>query len=479
MSDAKRKGSQTFKKRAHRPWKTALLESTVQEATVSDGDDDLFSFDIDLDLGSTIDSSAFYPEFNFTDDSSLELGDEFDFDARIKTEDAKSKIKQAMHQTKEEHSQIIQQISSKRSKSSMSYGGFLLPQQISPATETTSGQKINSLLSDMKVREQQLSSLTSNLKISEAYERAEQAELSKRAASKQVEIAENRMRMAVEQATVAEQQFLTAMEQTKQAAQAHQEEARLRRDAENKAKDAQVRANNAEIELQNERLARIAAEEKAQHAYVLAEKASLFQRQLTETSEQLVRLESTKKADDTRRTEIEQKYDALTAEFFKLEQDHKLCTNSIQKLESTIQELNAKYKGSDQIIAEFNEQRDKLKAIIAAEQDLRKNADRKYNEAMARAQKSEQGWQSEIQQRKLIEERAKRAVANASRTVLHLLNTPSDGDMNFQSPNMQQAPSAPQAPIPMQAAEKTKIRVPALSSTVNEEFDYEDDDLMF
>lgn len=469
MSDAKRKGTQSFKKRAHRPWKTSLLESTVHEAAADD--DDLFSFDIDIDLDTTIDTSSLYPEFNFTDDVSLDTDNSsFEFDSRLQEDEQKKEIRQAIMQTKEQHQQLVKQISDKTGNSIL-LGGFFQPQQISANNETQTGRKINSLLSDMKVSEQKLSSLTSNLKISEAYERAEQATLAEKAVKQQLQVAESRMRQAVEQAKVAEQQFLTAMEQTKQAALAHQEESRIRRDAETQAKEAKVRANNAEIELQNERLARIAAEEKAQHAFMLAEKASLFQRQLTETSEQLVRLETSKKSDDLNRNELAHNYEVLQKEFTQLDQDHKQCATTIKKLETTVQELNDKYKDNDQLIKEFNEQRDKLKAIIAAEQDLRKNADRKFNEAMVRAQKAEQAWQSEIQQRKLIEERAKRAVANASRTVLHLLNTPGDADLNNLS-----SPTMPNSPPP---AAKTKIRVPALSNIANEEFDYEDDDLLF
>ncbi len=472
MSDVRKKNStNAFKKRAHRPWKTSLLEETVHEAAVAE-DDEIFDLDIDFDIKieSTLDNNSFYPEFNFTDEMPSLLGDvtSFDLKSQLEAEDQQSEIKQEIQQTRQQHKQIAQQLSDK-SGNSILLGGFFQPQQISANNETQTGRKINSLLSDLKIREQKLSSLTSNLKISEAYERAEQAELSKRAANQQLQAAENRMRQAVEQAKIAEEQFLTAMEQTKQAALAHHEEARLRKEAERLAKEAKMRANQAEIELQNERLARIAADEKAQHAFMLAEKASLFQRQLNEASEQLVRLENTKHVDDGRRAEIEQKYTSLSDQHYKLEQEHKECASTIKKLEATVQELTNKYKDNEHLVADFNEQRDKLKAIITAEQDLRKNADRKYQETLARAEKAEQAWHAEVQQRKLIEERARRAVANASRTVLHLLNTPGEAEMGNQHHNPATESAKP--------SEKPKMKMPAFTAT--ESYDYEEDDLLF
>lgn len=464
MSDARKKSGSSFKKRAHRPWKTALLETTVQEtATIENDDNDLFDLDLDLNLDINLDTESFYPEFNFTEEKES-LANGFDLELQLGMNSEKTELHQEISENKQQQNLLVKQLNDK-SGNALLLGGFFQPQQVSANHDSQAGRKINSLLSDLKAREQKLSSLTNNLKISEAYERAEQAELSKRAANQQLQAAENRMRQAVEQAKIAEEQFLTAMEQAKQAALAHQEEARMRRDAENTAKEAKIRANNAEIELQNERLARIAADEKAQHAFMLAEKASLFQRQLNEASEQLVHAQNSKKHEESKRLEVEQKYSTLNENYVKLELDHKECSQTIKKHEQTINDLTNKYQSNEQIAANFNAERDKLKAIIAAEQDLRKMADRKYQEAAVRADKAEQGWQKEVQQRRLIEERAKRAVANASRTVLHLLNTPGDADI---------APP-PQKANPQQMQQKPRKTVPAVMS----EDDYDDDDLLF
>jgi chromosome segregation ATPase len=467
VHQGKKAGGRTFKKRAHRPWNTKLLETTVDEATIS-LDDDLFSFDIDLDIDldaePTIDDGSFYPEFNFTDealDSDVNLGN-------IALDDQNIEIKNQIMQTKQQKQMLMQQIGDK-STNQILLGGFFQPQQIHANNDTQHGRRINSLLSDLKDREQKLSSLTSSLKISAAYDRAEQAELTKQATAHQLQIAEQRMRKAVEQANMAEEQFMTAMEQAKQAAMAHQEEVRLRTAAEANAKEAKLRANAAEVELQNERLARLSADEKAQHAIALAEKASQIQSQLHESIDKVSKLEANLIAAEAKRDDAQARYEELNTSYQKIVHEHRECSEKIYKLETSIQTITNEHKDNDKLIADFNNQREKLKAIIVAEQDLRKIAERKLNDALDRAQKAEQGWQQEIQQRKIIEERAKRAVAHASRTVMHLLNAPADEAFGMQV-NETKAPLSAQA--------KPKIKVPASTNGI-EEFDYEEDDLLF
>jgi len=436
----------TFKKRAHRPWKTALLETTVEEATI-DLDNDLLEFDLDLGSELTEDTGSFYPEFNFTDEItatstakspfieslsqlesiSIDLGDD-----QLEADDVNSELKQEIRHTQQQKKLLVQQINDK-SHSSILLGGFFQPQQVTAQSDTPAGRKISSLLSDLKVREQKINSLTNNLKISEAIERAEQAELYKKAAAHGRHAAEQRMRQAVEQANIASEQFRSAMEQANQAALAQQEEANLRKNAEAQAKEARLRANNAEIELQNERLARLSAEEKAQQAFAVAERTNSLQKQLHETAEQLSKLELIKNVEANKRIDVEKQYDALHSDFIKVDHDHRLCSSTINNLETSTRHMTEQLVSSQQKIKDFDTQREKLKTIIATEQDLRKAAERKYNEALKRAETAEEGWKMEIQQRKIIEERAKRAVAHASRTVMHLLNAPADNEFSPQS----------------------------------------------
>lgn len=435
-----------FKKRAHRPWKTSLLESTVEEATI-DIDDDLLEFDLELEAEPTEDIETFYPEFNFTDEittpstvktpfieniSQLEDMSADPQDEQLTTDDLNSGLKQEIRNTQQEKKFLVQQIHDK-SHSSILLGGFFQPQQVAAQSDTQAGRKISSLLSDLKVREQKLNSLTSNLKISEAIERAEQAELYKKAAAHGRQSAEQRMRQAVEQANIATEQFRSAMDQANQAALAQQEEATLRKKAEVQAKEAKLRANKAEIELQNERLARLAAEEKAQQAFSAAEKTSSLQKQIKDATEQLTRLELIQNVESNKRLAIEKQYDSLHKDFIKTDHENRLCTSTINDLEISIKNLTEQLTASQQKIQDFDSQREKLKIIITTEQDLRRVAERKFNEVLKRAETAEEGWKMEIQQRKIIEERSKRAIAHANKTVMHLLNAPTDNDLSLKA----------------------------------------------
>ncbi len=445
MSDVSEKQKdRTFKKRAHRPWKTALLETTVEESII-ELDNDLLEFDLELEAEPTEDMESFYPEFNFTDEimisstakspfiesiSQLENMNKELQDEQLYADDINSDLKQEIRNTQQQKKLLIQQISDK-SHSSILLGGFFQPQQIAAQSDTQAGRKISSLLSDLKVREQKLNSLTNNLKISEAIERAEQAELYKKAAAHGIQAAEQRMRQAIEQANIASEQFRSAMDQANQAALAQQEEANLRKNSEFQANEARSRANKAEIELQNERLARLSAEEKYQQALIAAEHTNLLQKQLQEATEQLAKLELIQNVESNKRLAIENQYDSLHRDFIKIDHENRLCASTINNLENSTKNLTEQLASSQQKIQDFDSQREKLKTIITTEQDLRRTAERKYTEALKRAETAEEGWKMEIQQRKLIEERAKCAVTHANRTVMHLLNAPTDNDFRL------------------------------------------------
>lgn len=451
MSDMiKKTNTRTFKKRAHRPWKPDLLESTVQETSLTD--EDLFSFDLDLTEATNNEvNNSLYPEFNFTDDIPEFNEDmpEFNFNTSINDDEETLELKKEIQQTKKQHEHLIEQINDK-SNNAILLGGFFQPQHISANTESMPGRKINSLLSDLKVREQKLNTLTNSLKISEANERAEQAELSKQATTQQLFVTEQRMRKAIQQAKVAEEQFAAAIEQAKQAAIAQQEEAQLRAAAEASIKEAQLKASTAETALENEQTAHKQTQEKLQHASATAAEAHTLQLKLADITAQLERCEAVKKTEEARRLEIQQQYDEVNNAFFKLEQEHKQCAQHIYKLEEAVKDITKKYEENDKIAKSFTMQTDKLKSITTAEQDLRKIAERKYHEAQERAHKAEQGLQIEVQKRKSIEERAKHIVAHANRTVMHLLNSSTDNNAQ-------------------ESTQTTKIA----------EYDYKDEDLLF
>ena len=407
-------GSRSFKKKAHRPW-TPLLESTVKES-------ELMAVDelIDFDLDASIDEA----EFNFIDDDLDESENTQDYN---QLQSKYTTIDPEIDNTQHEIKHAIKQ-------TQILLGGFFQPQQLTTPSDSQNSRKINSLLSDLKNREKTISSLTNDLKISEALERAEQAELNKKAEEHGRISAENRMRQAVEQATVAAEQFHKAMDQANQAAIAQKEEESLRKQAEEHTKMAKIRANNAETALQHERLARIAAEEKMQQAVMDAEQATHYKQQLQFVGDQLRNMEAAKQAEETRRLNLEQQYNNLNNTFIEIENAHKTSAGKIYSLENSVKELSDKVANYEQKIAEISAQKDKLKTIVEGEQSLRKAAEKRMHEALIKAEQAEKARQAEEEQRKLIDERAKRAVAHASRTVMHLLNAPLGNEYGLQIP---------------------------------------------
>ncbi len=430
MSDSGSKTTnRTFKKRAHRPWQTELLEDAIETAVQVNDEQEEITLDLDLNLPSSEDLDSFYPEFNFTQDLAPDNSSTQDLDAiAIQVSEANLDLKQKILQTKQQQQQLMREINDK-SSSAILLGGFFQPQQLSSQSETKSGRKISSLLSDLKTREQKINSLTNNLKITQAIERAEQAELTKIAESQGRQAAEHRMRQAIEQAQLAADQFRTAMDRANQAAFAQQEEERLRKSAEIQANEAKLRANNAEIELQNERLARLAAEERAQHAIVLAEKAQVMQRELHTANAQLGKFAG-----------MQQQLEEVTNLFHKIEQEHRKCSANIYQLETQVRELNQLNETNQQKINELTAQRQKIKSIVTTEQNLRKLAEGKLQEVIDRAEKAEKALQAAENQCKVIEDRAKRAIANANNTVLHLLNAPIDNEFNKPTEKASTAP---------------------------------------
>lgn len=412
-----KEGGNSFKKRAHRPWNT-LLEDTITEPTLEDGDE-LLNFNL------SDDSDPFGSEFNFVDED-LESS-AFSQKTMVKTE--------RLFDLDGPHTEIRHELENARQQNPISLGGFFQPQQISTVSTSQNGRKINSLLSDLKIREKKISSLTSDLKISEAIERAEQAELNKKAEEHGRLSAETRMRQAVEQANAAAEQFHQAMEQANQAAMAQREEEMLRKAAEEQAKAAKARVQQAEANAHHERLSRIAAEEKTQQALLDAEQAMLYKQQLQVATEQIRGLELAKQTEENRRANAEQQYENLNKTFVEIEHAHKTSASKIYSLESSLKDLTHTNSNNEQKLAEVTAQRDKLRTIIEAEQELRKLAERRMQEALVKAERSEKARQVEEQQRKIIDERAKRAVAHASRTVMHLLNAPVGNEYGLQIPS--------------------------------------------
>lgn len=347
-------GESNFKKTAHRPWKASLLETTIAEA------DSL--------------------EFNFTtpffNDISPDIGQP---DTKL---DAKP-------------------------TSAISLGGFFQPQQLT---------KKPNLVEDLKHKQQELAELTTTFTITEALERSEHAELNRRAEAQSRLFVENQARKTIEQAQTVSEQFRKAMEEAHKSSIAFKESERLRKLAEDKTLELQLKLKNTEILLDNERLARTLAEQRAVQI-------------------------------NPGFNELKPQYDELKRNFVTLQAENKIHTDKIYNLEIELRDITDKKNTLETKLTEATAQRDKLKTIIEAEQELRKNAEKRAQDSLFKAEQAEKARLMEVQQRKLVDERAKRAVEHANRTVMHLLNAPVGNEYTVQTP------------IDYATQEKIKIRV--------------------
>jgi len=117
MADSEDKKKSDFKKTEHRPWKTSLLEMTVQASDAVDQDD--LELDIDLDTETSIE--PLYSEFNFVEEGKepQPLSDIPQLDISGITDDLKSEIRQT-----EQQKDLIKSKLRDPNASPISLGGF-------------------------------------------------------------------------------------------------------------------------------------------------------------------------------------------------------------------------------------------------------------------------------------------------------------------------------------------------------------------
>lgn len=453
MSDSDEQSNKNaFRKKEHRPWKTSLLEMTVQESS----DDDL-DFNLDLENPTDSELEPLYTEFNFIEEDpssfiSLTSGEISDSTAILRNE---------IQQTSLQKDSILRKLHSRNANGIM-LGGFFQPQQLGSQPSTPEAKKIHSLLSDLRAKEHRLSSLTKDLEVSGFKEQVEQAELTRKAETHNRLAAEQRMREAIEQAQTITGQFRLAMDQANQASIALQEEEKLRVAAEDEAKEAKIRANNAELAMQNERMAKIAAEERMKDALEKSESTNLLQAQLLQVKEQLQKVEIAKTTEENKRLDAERNFNELNTRFSKIDTEHKNSSMKIHDLENSQKELQQQICNSQDKLLEATTQRDKLKEIISAEQQLRRAAEQKMQEAMRKLEHADKARQEAEKKCKVIEQRAKRAIDHANSTVMHLLNAPEGEEYSLKA-----------------NSEKPKIKVSTSAPEKTADYSFEDEDFNF
>jgi chromosome segregation ATPase len=326
-----KKNDRIFKKRAHRPWKTSLLEETILEATI-DLSDDLFEFNIDLDIEATEDLDSFYPELNVNEEQD------------------------------EEVSQVEELVLTQRHSKILLGGFFNTSQKVSKENDNTIPKK-KAIVASKTITEQEIVAIK---------------------------------RKEAEDKIIA-QQFRLAIDQANLATAAHQKEMKLRNNAEQKIRQAQLCANNAELELQNERLLR--ADDTKQ--------ILLLKKQLQELLDQVDAIELEKQNTYTETLKLRQQYDELNTTIEQLKQEQQQYTNEIYGLESSVKELAQKDLSNQYQIANFETQCEQLKEIIATEKELRLIAEQELKKIKPSKEPTASRWRSEKQRKPTVKEQTK------------------------------------------------------------------------
>lgn len=369
MTDAGKKQQKgAFKKSAHRPWKS--LAQTIDETTI-DLESSLFDLDIDLDfdlnldLTETIDPS--YPKFGLTEKIIKVAATPIPETTQI-SETPKESI-------------IITPIIDNDSKinDKILLGGFFKTKQHVNETNVETTRNLNAMLADLKARENK------------------------------IEANEARMRQAIEQASIISQQFEAAVAQVNEAANNQISENNLRKQAENQLKEIQIRINNMQIDLHNEKQLRFAAETKVQQTQITTTKYDELKHQSQDAIDKLMHTELEKNSVESKLFELQEQYDKLDLDYNSLKNESFEMQEQYDKLDLDYNSLKHELFGMQQQYDNFdlghtttkqellvlqdkytnlnNElaileshhkqcaQHDKLKAIIATERKLRKFAE--------------------------------------------------------------------------------------------------------
>ena len=438
----------------YRPWSPGLTEQVVLSAN-----SDLGGNNINQATNSAIENSIHNNMLNNINTRRPNY-------SSINTDNQDLKL--ALEKNTIRKKELINEIQTSNVKSPLSLGGFFQPINMQIPNSSQNGQKINRLMHDLKRQEQEITSITANLKISEATEKAEQAELIRRTEEQARISAEKRMKTAIEQVHAAASQLSIAIEKAKFAEQAQKEEEKARRRAEAQINNIAEKNMILEKALQNEIQARKTAEDKAQISLNQTIQTELARQEIEgsrkkleqeyeELLEKFRKMELTKNSEEISKHELQQQFNRYqeitehdkqilekTLQNFQYEQAQILANNDelqnqIAGLEELARQQELQINNLEAKIIESQKHQNKLEQIIETEQNLRKIADQKANNALANTAKSELARKKAEEITLLTKKQARHAVTQASQTVMKFLDSSNHlGNNNSNSNNKEE-----------------------------------------
>lgn len=391
-----------FKKRAHRPWKPALLEKVIHSPVEGMAKE----YESDLEV------------LEQTLEQNLEIQD-----STILMNPSRLSLETVLQEKSTQRKEIVRKLSNTENVR-ITMGGFLQPKNIIFDNEDEVLQQTSALMTDLRDREQEIRSLKDNLKIIRAEEQAQQAETARLSEAKAREAAEEKAvyalskaqqateatRVAEEKAYLAEQtafKLEQTMKQLKEKLDVTEEEY----DRKLKYLQEEYQGKLEVTELKYRRL--IATHQELENS--MTEKTV----NLTDAFDEMVLART---ASDEKIMMMSEEMNLLKGIIQQEKDNSARLETEIASLHDNIHQNNFGKSVIEAQRVEHNEQIRKMVLAINAERNLRKLYEVKAKEIASQMIGLEIQRRSEEERRKLAEEKTKQTIEQASKAMMQLLN---------------------------------------------------------
>lgn len=366
--DSNDKGKTVFKKRAHRPWKPALLETIIQ----SPQQDDLSS----------------EPENEHEDIDALSLQQH-------------DRLENSLAEKAKERDELVHQLHLKE-ENRLTIGGFFQPKNIVFSNEENTLHETTSLMHDLKQKEQEILELTTHLKLTQAEERLKHAE-------EKAKIAEVECLNAFKARDAAEEKAIFALSKAQTATD-------YSRVAEERALQAEQAIFKHEQTIKH-------LEEK------LVENEENFQSQLERREVHGQNMAVKNSHLSVSLSQIEEENQLAEGKLMLAAEQNMVLFKQIETLEIELREEKTLVLNREQEIASLQERMkqypvDKMLLALNSERKLRKLYEEKAKEAYHQMHSIDMQRKAEEYARRAAEEKTKQTLEQASKAVMQLLSTP-------------------------------------------------------
>ncbi len=420
-----------FKKRSHRPWKPALLETVIQNPNQTvdyDDDEDDVTSSLSASVSSSVQAAQFDSKFDQKFDSRFDSRlDSSQFDSRFDSHfdskmdllnpDLEVDLQQKIRQKEDLYDKL-----SSNEGSRITLGGFFKPKNIIFPDDNAALHNTTHLMGELKRKEYEILEISHNLKVNQAVEQAERAQRSLHAEIQAREAADERALFALNKAQQSADNCLLAEQQLTLAQRNISALEHTVVKLEERLKNALIeRHQTIELLAQEVELKKVAEENVKMLGIELSQKALVEER----NAELFHSLNMAENAKVEARREIQ----ILSSELSDCQQQLAREKTNIARLEGEIvsqQEMMAQLTASKNLTEEqltkSTQHIKKMNMVLATERNLRNLYEEKAREMSCRNFTLEMEVKAQEQGRRVAEEKAKQTLDQASRVMMRMIN---------------------------------------------------------